>query len=480
MAAGSALLAESTRNGYIDPGERVELALALRNIGVVNTTNLVATLMATNGVTLPAGSGSVSSNFYGAVTAGGSSVSKSFKFTAAGTNGGRLVVTLRLTEGSLNLGEVTFTYLLGKPVFDFANANPITVNDATPAGPSAATPFPSTITVSGVTGPLTKLVVQLNGISHRFPDDLDVILVGPNGLPVMLMSDAGGGNALNNVTLSLDDAAANFLPDAGVITNGAYRPTNYGLTDATVPPAPAGPYGSSLSLFNGMDPNGVWSLYVIDDNTLDGGAFAGGWSLSVSSSGSIPLVADLSIAGTDSPDPVVLGGNVTYTLTAQNHGPAAASGVVVTHEIPPGVAIVSASSPNGACAVGAGIVTCNLGALDSGGQATVTVVVTPAGLGTLTTIARVQASQTDLISENNTATVKTSVIEMMALTMGRQGSKLFFAWPAGATGFVLEYTESLQNPVWTPVTDPPIVFGAQKTVTIVPGAGARFYRLHQP
>ncbi len=52
--------------------------------------------------------------------------------------------------------------------------------------------------------------------------------------------------------------------------------------------------------------------------------------------------------------------------------------------------------------------------------------------------------------------------------------------PRTATGFVLEYTESLQNPVWTPVVDPPIVFGAQKTVTIVPGAGARFYRLHQP
>jgi len=53
-----------------------------------------------------------------------------------------------------------------------------------------------------VTGAVSKVTVSLNGLSHTYPDDLDILLVGPDGAKVMLMSDAGLGNDLNNVVLT--------------------------------------------------------------------------------------------------------------------------------------------------------------------------------------------------------------------------------------------------------------------------------------
>lgn len=50
-----------------------------------------------------------------------------------------------------------------------------------PGSQGAATPYSSTIEVSGVSGSIVSVVVRLNGLSHTFPDDLDIVLVGPSG-----------------------------------------------------------------------------------------------------------------------------------------------------------------------------------------------------------------------------------------------------------------------------------------------------------
>lgn len=39
-----------------------------------------------------------------------------------------------------------------------------------------------------------------------------------------------------------------------------------------------------MSLFNGKNPNGTWSLYVMDDHFMDVGSIDGGWSLSITTS----------------------------------------------------------------------------------------------------------------------------------------------------------------------------------------------------
>lgn len=144
----------------------------------------------------------------------------------------------------------------------------------------AATPYPSVITVSGFSGSASQVRVTLFGLSHTFPDDLDVLLVGPTGQTVMLMSDVGGGTDVVGIDLAFEDGAA-AMPDTLALTSGLYAPTNIGAIDAMGAPAPAGPYGTSLLTAFGAGVNGDWSLYVVDDAGQDLGSFAGGWQIEV-------------------------------------------------------------------------------------------------------------------------------------------------------------------------------------------------------
>ena len=150
-------------------------------------------------------------------------------------------------------------------------------------GPASS--YPSPITVSGVGTSLTNLTVTFNNLSHAYPDDIDILLVGPAGQNVLLMSDTGGYFPISGLTLTFSDSAALSLPDETQLSSGTFKPTNIDApftVDSFAPPAPTtGPYGSTLSAFNGTNPNGVWNLYVLDDTQGNSGTMAGGWSLSV-------------------------------------------------------------------------------------------------------------------------------------------------------------------------------------------------------
>src|SRR5262249_24301694 len=142
--------------------------------------------------------------------------------------------------------------------------------------------YPSVITVSNQVGQITKVTATLVDLTHSFPAGLDVLLVGPHGQTVLLMSDVGEGVDVVRVTLKFDDAASSSLPEAGPIISGVYKPMNIGGGDIFKVPALVGPYGDRLSVFNGMDPNGDWKLFIMDDQGSDSGVIAGGWRLVVS------------------------------------------------------------------------------------------------------------------------------------------------------------------------------------------------------
>ncbi len=174
----------------------------------------------------------------------------------------------------------------------FTNPVSIAINTVPPT-PIPATPYPSNVTVSGMTGTTTKVTVVLSSMNISRPADFDLLLVSPTGAKMIIMSDAGSSMAANT-TLTLDDGASLFL--TGSITTGAWKPTNNGVDDPFPAPAPAGPYQnpgpsgtSTLAIaFNGADPNGVWSLYAVDDiAALDTNQrISGGWGLSIITTGS--------------------------------------------------------------------------------------------------------------------------------------------------------------------------------------------------
>jgi uncharacterized repeat protein (TIGR01451 family)/uncharacterized delta-60 repeat protein len=480
VPAGSAIVSENflPPSGVVDPGERVTVNLGLRNIGNVDTLNLEATLLNSNGVTLASGS-----QTFGVVAASGAVVSKPFTFTAAGTNGGRVTAVLRLQDGANNLGTASFDFTLGLNVNNFINSGGAAINDRGPASP-----YPMTNIVSGLAGLITKLTVTVANISHTFPDDIDMLLVGPGGQKAVLMSDAGSSsssaNPIANLTIKFDDAAATSIPDSNQIVSATYRPANwFGVGSADSFPGIPGPYtNSSLSIFSNTPPNGVWSLYVVDDETGDIGNIAGGWTLGITTTESIVPQADLSVTATDGPDPLAAGDTLTYTILVMNNGPSMATGVMLTNDLPPGMNFISVSTTLGTCAAVSNQVVCNLGSLGSGlPPATITVLGTPTLPGTITSLASVSGGQLDVVPANNTFSIKTSVVPLtLAIAIAHEGNDCVLRWPAPAAGYTLQYANSLRSATWANYPVTPVVANGMNSVIVSMTNNARYFRLRAP
>jgi uncharacterized repeat protein (TIGR01451 family) len=351
--------------------------------------------------------------------------------------------SVTVTDGGTSCSASGSGFVTVKLPQTFASGSPISINDN-----STASPYPALINVSGLTATVCRVTVTLNNLNHDFPDDIDIVLVGPNGEGVLLMSDVGGGNGISGATLTFDDTAAGSLPDAGQIVSGVFKPTNIGaksdgFNDLFPAPAPAIRYTTNLASFAGINPNGSWSLYVLDDEAIDAGSIAGGWSIALTTAAPF---ADVTIAQAGAPNPVAVGSNLTYTVTVANQGPADASGLVLTDTLPAGVDFVSATSPAGSCSHLAGVVTCSFASINAGGSAIVTIVVVPTGAATLANQATVTSSTFDFVTGNNSASASVVVLDPPVITVQPlsqtlcPGGTLSFAVTAtGATPFSYQW-----------------------------------------
>jgi len=137
------------------------------------------------------------------------------------------------------------------------------------------------------------------------------------------------------------------------------------------------------------------------------------------------LAADIDVTMSDSPDPVIAGQNITYTVTVSNSGPDAATNVVLTDAVPAGTSFVVGTVSQGTINESAGVVTASLGTINASSSATFTLVVTVnpnVADGAIVTNTATATSATDVTPANNSDTEGTQVIAQADVSVTKTDS----------------------------------------------------------
>jgi hypothetical protein len=135
-----------------------------------------------------------------------------------------------------------------------------------------------TINVTGATGAVTFMEVEIPVFRHTHPADMDLKITGPNGQSVILMSDVpsslpGCAADVDGVNLRFADNG-NALPFSNELVSGYYDTYNdsdehdCGVVGGTDLSASKESFGAA---FYGISPNGAWTVEMADDGPGDFG-----------------------------------------------------------------------------------------------------------------------------------------------------------------------------------------------------------------
>jgi subtilisin-like proprotein convertase family protein len=176
------------------------------------------------------------------------------------------------------------------------------------------TGYQNSQSVGGLSGAITAVNVTLN-ISGGFNGDFYAFLTH-NGATAILLNrvghsanqavgypDAGFGTDIAGNSFTLDDQAAqdvhsyrslSYTLNASGQLTGQWQPDGRAID----PLSPGGAFDTAgrsgmLSVFNGSDPNGVWSLFVADVSAGGEGTLAG-WGLAITT---VPEPGAVSLLG---------------------------------------------------------------------------------------------------------------------------------------------------------------------------------------
>ena len=83
-----------------------------------------------------------------------------------------------------------------------------------PSTAGAATPYPSNIFVTGLSGNVGAVTVNLNNISSSDIQQTDLLLVGLTGAAIIPFAAVGDGSTIGGVNVTLDDSASGLIPVA--------------------------------------------------------------------------------------------------------------------------------------------------------------------------------------------------------------------------------------------------------------------------
>lgn len=134
---------------------------------------------------------------------------------------------------------------------------------------------------------------------------------------------------------------------------------------------------------------------------------------------------DLAIGLSDSPDPVLVGQDLTYTITVTNNGPSTATNVVLQDILPAAAPVQSVVTSQGTCINNLTTLDCNLDNIADDGSVKIILVLRPTNgaAGTLTNEATVSSDtyERPTTPDNNVASVSTTVNQSSKLKVSLKG-----------------------------------------------------------
>lgn len=273
LELGAVVPVEVAGNGdaALDPGERWRLDIELRNVGGAAARAISAGLATTSAAAVVTDGGAAWSDL-AAETAGTSADGFEIALPPAAQCGTIVPFTLTVVyEGGIAPETFSFPLALGapgEPVRFVYSGPPVFIADS-PVRGVAGPPALALLPVSALSGRLADLDLSFDGdpcsiaqfattvgIQHPFVSNLLIELVAPSGrtVPMVRFTDGLGNHFCQ--TLLDDESAGPSIQSVETDDNpfsGSYRPAQ------------------PLSLFDGEDPDGTWTLRVTDWNPLDVG-----------------------------------------------------------------------------------------------------------------------------------------------------------------------------------------------------------------
>lgn len=273
---------------------------------------------------------------------------------------------------------------------------------------------------SQVPGVYTDVATATSDNSPDAATTEDTAVVASADLMVTKSDDPDPVFAGNQVTYTVV-ATNNGPSDAQAVVVDDTLPAIFATTtvsssqgDCVSLPCLAGtvPAGTSVTvtIVGGVDPSTPAGTYIDTATVTSTTTDQDPSNNSTTEETTVVVEADVLVTKIDSPDPVIAGEQITYTVTVENLGPSTAETVTVTDTIPTGTSYVS---DTGGCSESGGVVTCPLGSMGPGDTEVFEVVVDVAKLpdGTiLTNGVTVTATTTDPDSTNNSSSVTTTVV----------------------------------------------------------------------
>lgn len=160
--------------------------------------------------------------------------------------------------------------------------------------------YSSDITVSGAPLAITDIAVTVNGLTHTTPGDVAIAVQAPTGQAMIIQNGFWSSFPATGITYMISDLGAAQPGQFDLPSSGTFKPAALGTTlpsfDSPGPgsvysnpgPAMAGT-ATFASVFGGLNPNGVWKLWVIDISAGGSGNISNGWTLNINPTTPLPV-----------------------------------------------------------------------------------------------------------------------------------------------------------------------------------------------